>query len=443
MRLAPGFVVLLALTAPALVRADPPAARADRRERPLGTEPFAPDVYRARRAHLLGLMKKGVGLLLSSPAMPDTELQDPDFLYLTGLASERDGALLLSAEEPGDDREILYLAPARPERDRFSGGYRALLPNRTVETRTGFARISRYDRLGPDLATRAERDKQLHYFGPAVPFDREVPPALDIYEKTVKRTVGARLDDSHLLLGRMRMVKEPRELERIARATDITVAGHLEAMRRVHPGMREWELKQIVEDAFRKGGARRLAYGSIVGAGPDGCVLHYAEDDRVIEDGELVLIDAGAEFDHYATDVTRTFPASGKFTPEQRKIYEAVLRAQNAALAKVRPGVTWLELQKTAEKVIADAGYYEYFVHRIGHHVGLQVHDLGEWTYREPIAEGSVITIEPGIYIPEKNLGVRIEDTVVVTKSGARSLSAALPRDVDAIEKLMASKRAP
>jgi Xaa-Pro aminopeptidase len=147
------------------------------------------------------------------------------------------------------------------------------------------------------------------------------------------------------MLAKMRLIKEPREIEKIAKATEISVAGHLEAMRRVRPGMREWDLKQILEDAFRKGGARNLAYGSIVGAGPDGCVLHYPRDDRTIQDGELVLIDAGAEFDHYASDVTRTFPANGKFTPEQRKIYEVVLRAQQSAIDRIRPRATGHRLQ--------------------------------------------------------------------------------------------------
>jgi len=169
-------------------------------------------------------------------------------------------------------------------------------------------------------------------------------------------------------------------------------------------------------------------------------VLHYPDDDRVIEDGELVLIDAGAEYDHYATDVTRTFPASGKFTPEQRRIYDLVLAAQSAALAKVRPGVTWHELHRAAAKVIADGGYYEYFIHGVGHHVGLEVHDISALQY-EPIAEGSVITIEPGIYIPEKKIGVRIEDTVLVTKSVPKLLSGALPREADEIERVMAKKR--
>jgi Xaa-Pro aminopeptidase len=433
--------LLVALTvAAALPALADPQTPAVSRQQPSGTTPFGPDVYRARRAHLMTLMKKGVGVLLSATHNDQLESgQETNFMYLTGLWDERDGALLLAPENPPDRRERLFLAAARPERDRYFG-YRELLPSHAVEQRVGFDLVGRFEQMGWYLAMEVQQHKLLQYFGTAVPYDVDPPKIAEIYEKTAKRVVGAKTEDAHLLLGRLRMVKEPRELEKIQRATDITVAGHTEAMRRVHPGMREWELKEIVEDTFRKGGARRLSYPSIVGGGPDGCVLHYPADDRVIEDGELVLIDAGAEYDHYATDVTRTFPASGHFTPEQRRIYDVVLKAQNAALAKVRPGVTWPELQRAAEKVMTDAGYYEYFIHGVGHHVGLEVHDISGMNY-EPIAEGSVITIEPGIYIPEKKLGVRIEDTLVVTRAGPKLLSGALPRDADEIERLMAKRR--
>jgi Xaa-Pro aminopeptidase len=441
MLLRPRLLLLAAIVLPAVsVHADPPTT-SDARERPTATTPFGPEVYRARRARLLSLMKKGAGILLSAThADHEADGQAPNFFYLTGLDDERDAALLLAPDNVPEEREQLFLAAALPERDRWTG-YRALLPSRAVEQRIGFDRIGRIDNFPLLLALTLQQHKELHYFGPVTAYDADAPKVLDLSEKATKRVVGSKLVDSHLLLGRMRMVKEPREVEKIQKATDITIAGHLEAMKRVRPGMREWELKQIVEDAFHKGGARHLSYPSIVGGGPDGCVLHYPNDDRAIADGELVLIDAGAELDHYATDVTRTFPASGKFTPEQRQVYETVLKAQNAALAKVKPGVTWGELQRAAEKVMSDAGYYEYFIHGVGHHVGLQVHDLEGWSRFEPIAEGSVITIEPGIYIPGKKLGVRIEDTILVTKSGPKLLSGALPRDPDEIERLMKSAR--
>jgi Xaa-Pro aminopeptidase len=425
----------------AVAAADPRPVGSPPRERPTGTTPFTPEVFHARRAQLMSLMKKGVGAVTAAPREGSEEKEENlDFFYLTGIWNERDAAVLLMPENVPEEREMLLLPSARPERDRWTG-YRAILPSRAVERRVGFDKIGAMGGFGGAFAIQVQQHKQLDYFGSAVPYDEELPKLLDIYQKTSQRIPGSKIEDQHLLLGRMRMVKEPREVEKIQRATDITVAGHLEAMRRVHPGMREWELKQLMEDAFRKGGARELSYPSIVGGGPDGCVLHYPEDDRTIEDGELVLIDAAAQFDHYNSDVTRTFPASGHFSPEQRKIYEVVLKAQNAALAKVRPGVTWGELQRAAEKVISDAGYYDYFIHNVGHHVGLHVHDLGPWSSREPILEGSVITIEPGIYIPEKKMGIRIEDTVLVTKSGPKLLSGALPRDPDQIEKLMNAKR--
>jgi Xaa-Pro aminopeptidase len=388
-------------------------------------------------------MKTGVGLVLAADkvAYEADARQDANFLYLTGLPDEAGAVLLLSPQET--KKEALYLQSSIPERERWTG-YRASLPNRALESRIGFEVIRRVDpvgsgALGATFSYRVHRWHEMHFFGPAVGYASELPKVLDIYSKTSARVPGARVVDSVAMIAKMRMIKEPREIEKISKATDIAVLGHLEAMRRVRPGMREWDLKQIVEDTFRKNGSRRLAYGSIVGAGPDGCVLHYPRDDRAIQDGELVLIDAGAEFDHYASDVTRTFPANGKFSPEQRRVYEAVLRAQQAAMDKIRPGVTWDELSDTASKVLADAGYYDYFIHGLGHPVGLEVHDAN--LPDVPLAEGMVITMEPGVYMPEKRIGIRIEDMILVTKNGYKNLSEKLPRTPDAIEKLMAESR--
>ena len=426
-----------------LLLAGATSAQTDNRDQPLGTEPWGPEVFRARRNHLMSQMKTGVGLVLAADkvAYEADARQDANFLYLTGLPDEAGAVLLLSPQET--KKEALYLQSSIPERERWTG-YRASLPNRALESRIGFEVIRRVDpvgsgALGATFSYRVHRWHEMHFFGPAVGYASELPKVLDIYSKTSARVPGARVVDSVAMIAKMRMIKEPREIEKISKATDIAVLGHLEAMRRVRPGMREWDLKQIVEDTFRKNGSRRLAYGSIVGAGPDGCVLHYPRDDRAIQDGELVLIDAGAEFDHYASDVTRTFPANGKFSPEQRRVYEAVLRAQQAAMDKIRPGVTWDELSDTASKVLADAGYYDYFIHGLGHPVGLEVHDAN--LPDVPLAEGMVITMEPGVYMPEKRIGIRIEDMILVTKNGYKNLSEKLPRTPDAIEKLMAESR--
>ena len=436
-------VWLLLECAAGVALGQPEVAPAAGRELPLGTEPWGPDVFRARRQKLMSQMKQGIGLVLAADKVDyETESrQDANFLYLTGLADEAGAVLLLSPQET--KREVLFLTSSVPERERWTG-YRASLPNRALESRIGFETIRRADpvgsgALGATLTYRAHRWHDLHFFGPLVGYASEAPKVLDIYSKTIARVPGSRIVDSTEMIAKMRMIKEPREIEKITRATEIAVLGHLEAMRRVRPGMREWDLKQLLEDTFRKNGSRRNAYGSIVGAGPDGCVLHYPRDDRVIQDGELVLIDAGAELDHYASDVTRTFPANGKFNSEQRRIYEAVLRAQQAAMDKIRPGVTWDELSDVASKVLADAGYYDYFIHGLGHPVGLEVHDAN--LPAVPLAEGMVITMEPGVYIPAKGIGVRIEDMILVTKTGYKNLSEKLPRSPDEIEKLMSQAR--
>jgi Xaa-Pro aminopeptidase len=409
---------------------------------PAGTEPFSPEVYRERRARLLARLKSGVAVVYASKDIREDEdkRQDADFAYLTGLAREDGAALLLV---PGAaDRELLLLKPSRDESDRWES-YRGGLPSRAIEVRTGFDVVRRVDGL-PFYAlryARESRDRALSLLVGVSTLDGPEPLDLELLHKISARLPNAQVVDATGELRSMRMSKEPRELEKIARASDITVAAHLEGWRVGKPGMREWDVKRTVEDVFRRGGARHFAYGSIVGSGPDGCVLHYPSDDRVIADDDLVLVDAGAEVDHYATDVTRTFPASGKFTADQRAVYEVVLRAQKAAMAAVHAGVTWHELEAIAKRVIGEAGYYDYFIHGLGHHVGLEVHDIGSATYLEPIPENAVITIEPGIYIPQKHMGIRIEDTIVVTKTGYRNLSEKLPREPDEIERWMAAAR--
>jgi Xaa-Pro aminopeptidase len=409
---------------------------------PGGTEPFAAEVYRDRRARLLARLKPGVAVVFAARDIDedDGKRQDADFAYLTGLAHEDSAALLLV---PGAvEGEVLFLKRRNDETDRFEG-YRGSLPSRAIEVQTGFNQVRRVEGL-PYYAfafARQSRERALSLLVGASSLDGPEPQDLELLHKIAARLPRAEVVDATGELRAMRMAKEPRELEKIARATDITVAAHLEGWRAGKPGAREWDVKRVVEDGFRRGGAHHFAYGSIVGTGPDGCVLHYPSDDRVIADGDLVLVDAGAEIDHYATDVTRTFPASGRFTPEQRAVYDVVLRAQNAALAAVHPGVTWRELSAAARKVIGEAGYYDFFIHGLGHYVGLEVHDLDGATYLEPIPENAVITIEPGIYIPQKHIGIRIEDTIVVTKTGYRNLSEKLPREADEIERWMAAAR--
>ena len=244
------------------------------------------------------------------------------------------------------------------------------------------------------------------------------------------------------------MVKSPEELELLQYAADASIAAHRAAWKRAAPGLYEYQVAATMEAVYLDRGCERSAYAPIVGAGPDSTVLHYSRNSRRMDQGELLLMDVGAECACYAADITRTIPIGGHFTPRQREIYDIVLGAQNAVIAAVKPGMT---IGKTAPNSLYTIAYDyinshgkdihgeplgKYFKHGISHHIGLEVHDASDTNL--PLQPGMVISVEPGIYIPEENLGVRIEDMVLVTKDGAKVLSAQLPREAAEIEKALA-----
>jgi Xaa-Pro aminopeptidase len=234
------------------------------------------------------------------------------------------------------------------------------------------------------------------------------------------------------------------------RACDITVDAFKEAAKYTRPGIYEYEIEAIVDFIFRKRGSERAAF-IIVGSGPNSCILHHSTNDRLMKENELLVLDIGTVYCSTATDLTRTLPTSGRFTDEQRKIYSIVLDAQKKAISIVKPGVTLAQVHETASKVIADAGYKEYFIHGTSHTLnggsavnpltnGLHDGEGRDGRYKRsdvPLVPGSLFTIEPGIYIPEKNLGVRIEDDILVTPDGFEVLTASAPKEVDEIEALM------
>jgi Xaa-Pro aminopeptidase len=235
----------------------------------------------------------------------------------------------------------------------------------------------------------------------------------------------------------LRTVKSKEEIARIRKACELTAAGLRECMRSCRPKMREHELQAILEYVCRRGGAVRQAFPSIVGAGPNGVILHYHENAGPVGNGDLVLMDVGAEYMGYAADVTRTFPANGRFTAEQARLYDIVLAAQRAGIEAVRPGATLGDVDRAARKVIADAGHGDAFLHGTSHHVGLDVHDPAAGG---ALAPGMVFTVEPGIYLRPDGPGIRIEDTVVVTRRGCEVLSDGVPRERAKIEALMREK---
>ena len=238
------------------------------------------------------------------------------------------------------------------------------------------------------------------------------------------------------------MDKSPAELALLQYSIDVTLDAHRAAWKRAAPGEYEYQVAATMTDVYFDAGCQRSAYAPIVGSGPNSTTLHYSRNSRRMDGGELLLMDVGAECDGYAADITRTIPVGARFTARQREIYEIVLGAQNAVIAAIKPGLPFGDLSKIAREYINTHGkdlhgetLGKYFTHGVSHHVGLDVHDATD--FGQPLAEGNVITVEPGIYIPEENIGIRIEDMVEVTKDGAKLMSGALPRDPAEIEKAL------
>lgn len=433
---------LLTAAAAAGTLALPCAARAALQARddraygsPAGTRPFGPDVYRDRRQRLMAQMKGGVAVIYGASRLDTSSpvagigRQLSDFAYLTGIVDEPGAALVLAPAERSF-KEYFFLPSRDVENERWEGERLAL--SEELRARTGFNKVLRSSGLGSTVTGIVSRARTLHYLGPLVGPDSPTPRELDLYGRISARVPGTSITNQSGLIAAMRVVKEARELALIRKAIAATERGMRAAMASARPGMTERQLADIIEREFRAAGAQGLAFPSIVGVGRSSAVLHYTGRDGVIRAGDMILCDVGAEVDYYASDITRTFPVDGSFTPEQRGIYETVLAAQDAAAAQLRPGAIYEDLNETAREVIRRTGHLDDFVHGLGHFVGLDVHDAGD--YAKPLPVGAVITLEPGIYQPLRGFGVRIEDDYLVTHGGNEKLSRAIPSRVTDVE---------
>jgi Xaa-Pro aminopeptidase len=394
--------------------------------------PFGPEVYRDRRRRLMEAMGGGVAVVYSATTL-EGEGQDPDFLYLTGIIDEVNAALVLAPQERLV-KETLFLANRDIESERWEG--ERMPVGRAVEARTGFAEVRRMSTLGGQVTGMASRAGTLHFMGPIVGPTAPVPRAMELYRNISTRVPGVGIENSAGMISWMRENKEPREIELIRRAITATERGHRAVMRQARVGMHEYELKDIIEAEFRAEGARGLAFPSIAAAGRNSAVLHYPLDSNTVQAGDMVLCDLGAKYDYYCADITRTFPISGRFNDEQRRIYELVLQAQEAAFRVARPGVYYSALQEAADNVFRQAGLIDSFWHGLGHFVGLEVHDAGD--YNRPLPVGACFTIEPGLYLPDRGFGVRTEDMYLITRNGCEHMTRTLPRTVAEVEAWMA-----
>ncbi|MND86060.1 Xaa-Pro aminopeptidase [compost metagenome] len=395
--------------------------------------------------------------------------QDSDFQYLSGFPEPEAVIALIPGREHGE--YVLFCRERNPERELWDGlraGQEGAI--RDFGADDAFP-ITDIDDILPGLIEG--RDRVYSAMGSNPEFDRHLMDWINVIRS--KARLGAQPPNEFValdhLLHDMRLYKSAAEVKVMREAAAISARAHVRAMQACRAGLREYSLEAELDYEFRKGGAKMPAYGSIVAAGRNGCILHYQENDALLKDGDLVLIDAGCEIDCYASDITRTFPVSGQFSPEQKAIYELVLKAQEAAFAVIAPGKHWNHAHEATVQVITEGlvalgllkgdvqalieseAYRAFYMHRAGHWLGMDVHDVGEykvggqWRELEP---GMALTVEPGIYIGADNqsvakkwrgIGVRIEDDVVVTKQGCEILTSGVPKTVAEIEALMAAAR--
>ena len=430
-------------------------------ENPLQVKPF-----KARRARLAKSLGEGIVVLPTAPERhrnADTHYDyrwDSGFYYLTGFREPEAVLVMLLGAKP---RTILFCREKNLEREIWDG-YR--YGPETAREMFGFDEAYPFGELDarlPDLI--ANRDVLHTPVGADPEWDLRVAGWLNNVRARVRTgvTAPAQIRDVRADVNDMRLFKDEHEIAVMRRAGAISSAAHVRAMGAAAPGKREYEVEAELMHEFLREGAQAVAYSSIVASGPNACVLHYRENNRQMNDGDLLLIDAGCEYQGYASDITRTFPVNGQFTGAQKAIYEIVLASQLACIDAVKPGVAFHDYHKVAERVLAqgfiDLGllsgsldevlesgrYRQFYMHRAGHWLGMDVHDAGLYQVHGEsmkLAPGMVLTVEPGAYIrpadnvPERfwNIGVRIEDDVLVTADGVENLTASTPKTVADVE---------
>ncbi|MET1079278.1 MAG: Xaa-Pro aminopeptidase [Pseudomonas sp.] len=432
--------------------------------------------YARRRKALMDQMEpNSIAILPAAPVYirnRDVEhiyRQDSDFQYLSGFPEPESVVVLIPGRAHGE--YLLFCRERDPERELWDGlraGQEGAVSQYGADDAFPIGDI---DDILPGLIEGRER---VYYSMGAHPeFDRHLMEWINVIRSKARQ--GAQPPNEFVALGHLlhdlRLYKSTAEVKVMREAAEISCRAHVRAMQTSRAGLHEFHLEAELDYEFRKGGAKMPAYGSIVAAGRNACILHYRENDALLKDGDLILIDAGCEIDCYASDITRTFPVNGRFSPEQKAIYELVLKSQEAAFLDIAPGKHWNQAHETTVRVITEGlvelgllegavdeliareAYKPFYMHRAGHWLGMDVHDVGdykiggEWRVLEV---GMAMTVEPGIYIASDNesvakkwrgIGVRIEDDVVVTKTGCEILTTGVPKTVAEIEALMAGAR--
>ncbi len=426
------------------------------------------DQYAERRRQLLETID-GVAVLASSPVTirnNDVEheyRQDSDLYYFTGF--DEPGCVLLLSTVHSEHREVMFVQPRDKKREIWDGARAGV---EGAQSTCGVDATFDLKQLAEKLPGYFTGAKQLYYeLGRQAAMDEQIFSAIAKARgkgRTPKLWPGT-IRHPEAVWHELRLRKSEEELRLMRRAASITAQAHRQAMRQAAPGKHEYEIEATLQEVFCRNGARRTAYAPIVGSGPNATVLHYTANDRRIQDGDLVLIDAGCEYRYYAADITRTFPVNGRFTPPQREIYDVVLRAQQLAVAAVRPGTTIEKvhdvvlrkivaglielglLEGEADSIIKKKEHKRFFPHRSSHWLGMDVHDVGAYFIdgeARQLEPSMVLTIEPGVYIAAddekvdpayRGIGIRIEDDVLVTADGHEVLTAAVPKTIAEVER--------
>ena len=416
------------------------------------------EIYAARRAKLAAQADSPVVLwgLTGREEFSQAYVftQEDNFYYLTGHNEEEAGLIILPALKDGQShdawngpREVLFLPAKNPQKEKWNG-VRLSPTDPDISARTGFASVQPFSEMRAYVGRLA---KLYANFSTILPYEKEnggYPHEKAVVDWLQLARPQAKLKDIRGAVEAMRAIKSPGELAFLKKAIDLSLDAHFEAMRMMRPGLYEYQIAAKMVEVHARGGSEAEGYAPIVGAGPNSTALHYDKLARKIVDGDIVVLDVGAQFSGYSADITRTLPATGKFSPRQREIYDIVFGAQNAVFAALKPGMNFC---KSGDKSLYKISYDyinshgkdlhgnelgQYYIHGLGHHIGLNVHDPSESC--KALAPRMVDTVEPGIYIPEENLGVRIEDDVLITETGFDLLSRRLPRDPAEIEKIMA-----
>jgi Xaa-Pro aminopeptidase len=431
------------------------------------------EIFKERRARFMAEIGAAVAILPSAPVAVrsnDVEFvyrQDNDFYYLTGFAEPESVALFVPGHKDGEF--LLFVRPRDRERETWTGR-RAGVEGAMLDYGADKAYVvDEIDRVLPRYLEGVER---VYYsLGNNERMNARVLELMRAAQAMRPRTGSGPVAmlDPRELLHEARLKKRPEEIEAMRRAIAISCEAHKDAMRRARGGMMEWEIEALVDYAFRSRGAAGPSYPSIIASGPNAATLHYIQNDRQMQAGELLLIDAGCEYDFYASDVTRTFPVGARFNPAQRALYSVVLEAQRRGIESIKPGVRFDDVHEAALRVLVEGmidlglvkgpiddaiksgAYRRYYMHRTSHWLGMDVHDVG--VYRvggssRALEPSMVLTVEPGIYVSSddenapqdmRGVGIRIEDDVMVTATGYEVLTAAIPKSIDEVEALTAS----